>query len=559
MNNENYNNNINTNNNPFNYSNNYINQNYPQNAQSQNNMGSSNKSKSKKIIIILLVIVILAAIGLFLYFKKSKIQNNDNDLVTNYSTSFFVQGSNEKYALFDGEGSQLTDFIFADVSNFANGTAFVKKDGAYGIIDENAKMTVDFGKYNYITSVDGMYKARDEDEHSYLINGSGKILYDMENASLEKFGYPNIYFILEDKKNKTYIVLNDKGQAMINFPVVDNVKDSPTIDEEKGYVSVFYNKKNYVLNLQTAKEITSFNADLHYCINNVEEDGKIITFNSCVSGSEVQDKIYYKFIKDGKLYDLTDKCDKINLNKGHLLCRQNYKYYLLDSNLNVGIETSGKAYLDNDTYAMIKDGTSNGVDFYNNGKVVKNVKCRWLDKTGYMRNELYILSVYDSKECDVEPGTYEYYTSNGENAFGKSFKIAEKFDENGLAVVSDDRENYYLIDSTGKKVSDDYSDISLSSGYYIVAKNNLKGIVDKNGNVIADCLYVKWKIIKKQNKKYAELTTSDSKYVMYDLENGTELITFNSEPTFYEHYITVTENDHMKYYTYNGKMIYEKN
>lgn len=555
MNNENYNNNINTNNNPFNYSNNYINQNYPQNTQFQNNMGSSNKSKLKIIIIILLVVVILAAIGLFLYFKKDKIKNNNLDI--HYSTAFFIQNSNRRYALFKDDGSQLTDFIFADVSNFANGTAFVKKDGAYGIIDENGKMTVDFGKYKDITDAAGMYKVYDEDEHSYLINGSGKVLYSMENMSLHTYMLSDNYSILEDEKNKTYKVLNYEGQAMLTFPIDDNVEDSPSTKEHDGYISVFYNKKNYVLNLQTAKEITSFNSDLHYCINNVEEDGKIITLNSCVAWFEKEEKKYYKFIKDGKLYDLTDKCEEVYYSDDNLVCYNNNKNYLLDSNLNVGIETSGKAYFDNDTYAI--DGFSTGVDFYDNGKVVKNVKCRWLEKEDYMKNGLYILRTYDSKECKTKSGTYEYYNSNGENAFGKSFKVAKTFDGNGLAVVSDDKENYYLIDLAGKKVSSDYSDIFHSSGYYIVTKDDLEGIIDKDGNVIVDCLYLDVDTIKKQNKIYAELTTSDSKYVLYDLENGTELVTFNSKPTFNEHYITVTEDDHIKYYTYNGKMIYEKN
>ena len=53
-------------------------------------------------------------------------------------------------ALFNEDGKKLTDFIFTSTSDFVNGTALVKKDDAYGIINANGKMTVDFGKYNYI-------------------------------------------------------------------------------------------------------------------------------------------------------------------------------------------------------------------------------------------------------------------------------------------------------------------------------------------------------------------------------------------------------------------------
>lgn len=555
MNNENYNNNINTNNTPFNYNSNYVNQNYTQNTQFQNNNGSSNKSKLKKVIFILLVIVILATIGLFLYLKKDKTKNNDFDI--NYSTAFFIQDSNSKYALFNDDGKKLTDFIFTHVSDFVNGTSLVKKDDAYGIIDSNGKMTVDFGKYDYITNAAGMYKVHDKDYHYYLINGSGKVLYDMENMSLDTFIGANTYSILEDDKSKTYKVLNYEGQAMLTFPINDNIEDSPSTNEEDGYISVFYNKKNYILNLITGKEMISFNSDVHYCVNNVEEDGKIITLNSCVSWYQSQEKTYYKFIKDGKLYDLNDKCEKVYYSEGNLVCYNNYKNYLLDSNLNVGIQISDTAYLDNNNYAKSKDGSFSGIDFYNNGKVVKKVECRRLEETGYMKNGLYILGTYYSKTCKTESGTYEYYTSNGENAFGKSFQKAEKFDENGLAKVSEDKENYYLIDSTGKKVSNDYSSISLSSGYYIVAKDDLKGIIDKDGKIIVDCLYLKVEITEKQNKKYAKLTTSDSKYVIYDISEKSELMTFDSSPSFSTHYITVKKDGHNQYYTYNGKMFYE--
>lgn len=561
MNNENYNNNINTNTSTFNYgdnlSNNYINQNqsYMQNTHFQNNNGSSNKLKPKKLIFILLIIVVLVDIGVFLYLKKNKERSNDFNI--NYSTSFFIRDSNNKYALFNDDGKKLTDFIFTSVSDFVNGTSLVKKDNAYGIVDSNGKMTVNFEKYDYITPAVGMYKVRGEDYHYYLINGLGKVLYDMENMSLYTSISADTYSVLEDEKSKTYKVLNYEGKVMSTIPIDNNVEDSPSTNEEDGYISVFYNKKNYILNSITGKEITSFNSDLHYCINNVEEGGKIITLNSCESWLQNQEKTYYKFIKDGKLYDLTDKCEKVYYSEGNFLCYKDYKTYLLDSNLNVGIGTSDKAYLDNNNYATTKDGSFGGIDFYNNGSIVKNVECRRLKETGYMKNGLYILSTYYSITCGTESGTYEYYTSSRENAFGKSFQKAENFDENGLAKVSEDKEKYYLIDSTGKKVSNDYSSISIYSGYYIVTKDNLKGIIDKNVNVIVDCLYSNIEITEKQNKKYAKLTTPDSKYVIYDISKNSELMTLDNSPALFTHYINVTKDGNKQYYTYNGKMFYE--
>ena len=529
----------------------------PMNRTYNNYNGGSNVSKPKsKIGLIIIVLVVVAlGVGAFLYFKKNKVQSNDFDI--NYSTSFFIKDSNDKYALFNEDGKKLTDFIFTSTSDFVNGTALVKKDDAYGIINANGKMTVDFGKYNYITDAAGMYKVHGEDYHYFLINGEGKVLYDLEDMDLDTFIGADTYSILEDTKNKVYRVLNYEGKAMVSFPIDSNAEDDPSTNEEDGYISVFYNNKNYILNPMTGKEIVSFDSNMHYCVNNVEEDGKIIAMNSCVSWFQSQDKTYYKFIKDGKLYDLTDKCEKVYYSEGNFVCTNDYKTYLLDSNLNVGIDTSGKAYIDNNTYAMAKSGSFNGVDFYDNGSVVKNVECRSLKETGYMKNGLIILGTYYSTSCGTESGTYEYYKSNGENAFGKSFKRAEKFDKNGLAKVSEDKENYYLIDTNGKKISQDYSNISLNSDYYVVTKNDLKGIIDKNGNVILDCNYKSIEITEKNKKKYAKLTTSDSKYIVYNIEKKSELMTLDSSPSLSTHYISVSKDGNNQYYTYNGKMFYE--
>ena len=559
-------------NNDVNFTNQYNNGNIPSqfvqqplhNEQSTNNsnnnfnkeIASNRKSKNKLVLVIILGIMVALGIVVFFCLKKNDATNKEFDI--NYSTSFFVKDSNGKYALFNDDGKKLTDFAFTSTSNFVNGTALVKKDDAYGIINANGKMTTDFGKYEYITTAAGMYQVR-SDNHYYLINGDGKILYDMENMDLDTFIGVGTYSLLEDKNSMTYKVLNYEGKIMISFPINKNAEDDPSTNEKDGYVSIFYNNKNYILNPMTGKEIVSFDSNLKYCISNIEENGKIITLNSCVPWYQSQEKTYHKLFKDGKLYDLADKCEEFKYSDGFFVCTNDYQNYLLDSNLNIGINTSSKAYIDNNTYAMEKAGSFNGVDFYSNGSIVKNVECRVLKENGYMKNGLYILGTYYSNTCGTDFGTYEYYKSNGENAFGKSFARAEKFDKNGLAKVSDDKKSYYLIDANGKKISQDYDNILLNLDYYIVTKDDLEGIIDKDGKVVADCLYSRINITENQNKKYATLITSDKKYIIYDLEKKSELLTLDSSPSFNLHYISVSKGGKNIYYTYKGNMFYETN
>ena len=127
---------------------------------------------------------------------------------------------------------------------------------------------------------------------------------------------------------------------------------------------------------------------------------------------------------------------------------------------------------------------------------------------------MYLLNTYYSRTCGTESGTYEFYKSNGEKAFEKSFKRAEVFDKNGLAKVSDDGETYYLIDTTGKKISQNYAKIYSDNGYYEVENNDLKGLIDKDGNTILECLYSRVDISEKNGTKYAELRLNDSKYIV---------------------------------------------
>ena len=56
---------------------------------------------------------------------------------------------------------------------------------------------------------------------------------------------------------------------------------------------------------------------------------------------------------------------------------------------------------------------------------------------------------------------------DGKEAIKESYKSAEAFDENNLAVVSKKEDKYYLINNKGKKVSEQYVRIMyLGEKYY---------------------------------------------------------------------------------------------
>lgn len=506
----------------------------------------------KKVLLFLLVIITVVSLTGCGKKKDNKKKVNGRTVET-YNTAFFIKDGS-KYALFNEDGKKLTDFAFTSASNFVNGSALVRNELGSGVIDENGKMIIDFGKYKYIYQEAGLYKVTDEERNEYLLNSKGKKITDMKNKTITTYIGEGKFSILYDKDSNEYQVLNTDGDTLAKFK--KGSEDKPSTNTVKNFLSVYGGGKNYIIDLISGKQVLDFEADSHYCVNNASEDGKIITLNSCVGTFQRQEKTTYKFIKDGKLYDLSDKCDSIGYNNDNLICNKDNKKYLLDSNLNVGINIDGVSYADNEHYAKAKQGSFNGIDFYEKDNVVKNVECRVMHDYGYSKSGLYILSTYYSTKCNTQSGTSEFYNVKGENVFNKSFASAQKFDDNNLARVSEDRKNYYLIDAKGNKVTDEYDNIFARYDLYSVTKNNLVGVLDSTGKLIIEPKYKNADIFTEQGVKYIKLTTEDGKYTIYNTDTKKEIITFDSNPTLSTNYMMVTKDGKKAYYTYSGKLFY---
>jgi len=504
----------------------------------------------KKILLSLLIFALMITItGCGKTGKNNSRENED------YNEAFFIKDSG-KYALFSNSGKQLTDFAFTRVNEFVNGSALVKTDTAEGIIGTNGKMIVDFGVYKYMYDKAGLYEVTDNENNTYLIDSKGKKIVDMKQKSLFTYISENKYSLLLDKAANEYTLLNSNGEGLVKFEKVDGT-DNPLVKENTGFVSASYNGKTYVVDLIENKKVIDFEATENYCINGASEDGKIITLNSCVATFAKQDEVKYKFIKNGKLYDFSDSCDRVLYAYENLICIKNSVKYIIDSDMKVGISIENASYSDDTHYAKKADGSFNGVNFYEKDTLVKNVPCRTMHEYSYSKSGLFILNTYYSKSCGTQSGTYEFYNTKGEKQFDKSFAYAKQFDNNGLAIVGVDKNSLYLIDTTGKQISETYENIYAKEEYYLVVNNKSYGMIDVKGKVILEPIYSQIEILTKNGKKYAKLTTSDSKTIIYDLEAKKEIISFDvAVSTNNKNYLTIQKDGKTIYYTYTGKEIY---
>lgn len=505
-----------------------------------------NKKITKLFIIGIFLVVGVTGCGC----QKGKDKEKEVDRTA--TNSFFIKNEDSKYALFNEDGKQLSDFEFTSVGDFLGGTSIVKKDDQYGVINDNGKMIINFGEYKNISQSAGLFKVTDEERNEYLVSRTNKKIADLKENSVMTFIGVNEYSILREE-NK-YNLLDFDGKKILSFDMVDNEKDKPATSHMKNFVSVYYDGKVYVANLKNGKEITNFEADSNYCINTVEKDGKVIILNSCEGLFGNTGETYYRLIKDNKYYDLSDKCDKLGYTDDNVICINNSESKILNDNLELGLDINSNEYKQRNGYAKESDYS---VIFYDKeGKELNTVKCRDLANNGKKTNDLYILNTHFNKSCGTDFGTYEFYNENGEKMFDKSFKSAKLFDSNKLVQVSEEKGIYYLIDEKGKKVSNDYSEIVLKDKFYMVKSDSKKGILDSEGKEIVFGDYSNITIDSTNNDSFAVLETTDKKYEVYNLSTKKQVMSSDNKVSVQKHYMIVTVDGKKEYYTFSGKKFY---
>lgn len=510
-------------------------------------MEKINKFIGKHRTTILRVIAVLILLILALFVVKFISMATSKPKDPEVSTSFFIKNKDEKYAMFNEKGKQLTEFIYDSVEELYNGVAKVKdKDGKVAIINEKGKYVAKPGKYNSIMQNGGLFRVEEKENTYSLLNSKGKKIIKSKNFDIKSNSYLNSATIILNKDK--YVVYTYNGKKVYTFKVNKDAEEqiAPTSSDFLEYVSVFYDGLTIIFNADTGKIISKIKEDEQYCINNVSEDGKTIALNSCVTWYEASENVKYKILENGKLKNKDGECDSISLSNDKLICTKNEVSHLLDKKWKIlDTDLSLMSYKDTKNYA-VKVG--NDVQILRNGKTIKTVENAILSDKGYTENGIYL--IYKDKE-------YTFVNYKGKELFGRKFNKAITFDSNNLARVSEDGENYYFINTDGKKVGD-FLDASYQvKDYYIITKDNKKGISDKKGKIIVDVINDNAEI-KTNGEDFYAFTKKGDEYKLISLKTKKEVLKFNTTPSFLDHYIRVENDGKTTYYTYSGKKLFEE-
>lgn len=504
-------------------------------------------NRNRTLILRIIAVLILIILVLFVFKFISMLTRTTTD--PELTTSFFIKNKDDKYAMFNDSGKKLTDFIYSSVESIYNGAVKVKDENdKVAILNEKGKYVVKPGKYKTIIQNGGIFKVEEKENVFSLLNSKGKKIINSKNFDIKSNSYLYSATIVLNKDK--YDIYSYTGKKIYSFKVNKDKKDgeeiAPTASNFKEYVSVFYDGLTVIFNANTGKIIKKIKDSEQYCINNITEDGSIMALNTCITWYEKSDNVKSKLLINGKLKDKDGECDAIGLNGENLVCTKNEVTHLLDKNLNiVNSDLSMMTYKDAKNYAL-KSG--NDVHILKNNKVIKKIDNAVLSDRGYTEYGIYL--IYKDNE-------FIFYDYKGKELYDKKYKKAITFDSNGLARVSEDGENYYFINTKGKKVSD-YIDASYQIGeYYIVTKDNKKGIMTKDGSVIIDVIYESAEIKVVNDDLFAFLKKGDD-YMLINLKTKKETLKINVIPAFFDHYLKVDKDGKSIYYTYNGKKLYEE-
>ena len=464
-----------------------------------NNILKFIKKKKKQLIILLLFFFVVFLIVLI----KGSFNKKDVE-----SEPFTIRKDNY-YAVFNSKGKKLTDFEFLEVSSFYNNSAIVvNKKNQYGIINDKGNMVVKFGKYNLITKEGTLYKAVGKNKVN-LVNSDGKVICNLKGKSINNYDK-----ILVVRSDKATIFLDSKGKKILKFKDNNNYQLRCSKDN---LCTLYYNNVSYVINNDSGKVINKIKSKSSYCISDVNksDDNKYIL--SLCSGAN---KYEYYYKKKRQFVKKTSDCDNVSFSNNGLICIKNAKKYLLDDNGKLGVEVFfdyNTLYID--YYSYIRQNGAK-VDFYVNNKLKKTVNKVKIASIASIDDKIYLL-----KDMSGTTVKYVYYNYNGKKIIPDEYLQATLFDSNGLARVSTNNKNYYLINTKGKKVSEKYKVIN--SSYFTFSSLN-------NGYVVMN-----------------------DKTSYYLDKSGKEILPTSGNIKVYDSYFTVVENNVTKYYSFNGNLIYK--
>lgn len=421
---------------------------------------------------------------------------NINNITSNipYEKTVLKYKQNGLYGLIDFEGNKITENIYNSIVNidYKEGCLRVEQNGKYGIININGTQLIN-PEYDSIMA-DGYYDEETKYKEAGFIlriktdDGYRFGYADQKGKMILEPSYNEINRITEITSKDTYIITASNGK----YGLMKNGKE--VLKNE--YTELDFDKNNNLLIVQkdTAQGVLDIDG------NNIIP----IDYDSIIIGGEYinAQKGEETIIFDSKGNNLNT--DIISYNK------VNEKYAIvIDKNNNYNIvDNSGNKKL-RESYIYI--------EYYNDNKfiVTKDGKTAIIDENGNTvidKNYNAIQKIDDTntlQAIDTSTNRTDIIDSNMNIHIGlENSYISKK--ENYIKLYSENDVKYF--DLEGNETT--YKDLFPNNKIYADKKNGKWGLIDGNGNIIANYEY---DMVTEQNGNVAGVK-KDGKWQVVDIE-----------------------------------------
>ena len=503
------------------------------------------KKPKKGLLIGIGAAVIAAIVGIVIALVLNFSNNGTGNDITSklsYTNSFFIYDS-DKYTLWNAEGKRLTEDEYTEQSAFVGGYAYVKKDGQVGIISDSGKMSVEFGKFGSITPKGGLYLVQDGNTKEYrLITGTGKELAKGEKLDVY-FASSTSGFAAVNTDHKIKI-FNYAGKLVADLEEADDA-DDPVTSGLSDFGILHYAGKNTLFDARTGEMLAQFEGD-RYTFEEVSDNrAKVLLENDKESNK-------YKLVADKKVYDLNEMKYYGFTKGGDILLGydNDSEIALLDNNYKVMKKVP--------TYLQLKDTTNyavknadNKVEIYRNGEKIKEFENAKTAVSGILDEDFYVIKQDDK---------VKFYRLDGSVAFDHEYKEARLFDKHHHAVVSDDGNEYYLINTNGNAVSDlKLTKISYyDGGYELKNSDNKFAVANKDGKPVTEFKYTStYYRSSAEPRNIWTGSVGNGNVDIIDVDKAVTIAGDVNVKDFYANYFTVKNADgKTEYHTYTGAVFY---
>ncbi len=501
------------------------------------------KKKSKLWIVFVGILLLLLVVGAFFLLRKESSKNKMQFDKLKETDSFFIENSNMRYALFHEDGSQLSDFIFKRIGTFYGGVTRVEShDGQSALLKDDGSYLIPFSN-DYIVDYQSLFLVKPSNGGAFkIVNYMGEKIMEENNLAIVPFDDPSLFLIVKEGKDDVTVV-NYKGDTLDTLKKGNYSKSSKV---ESGYVTLMDAYKTYLYNVDDGKKILEL--DGTYCIFKAE--GETVILSSCSSNDTVRD---FRVIQDGKERYNVGKfvCSSLDIMEdGNVVCDSaSVDIYHFITNGTVHDDLIS-GYHNQKTYALKKE---TGLIFYLDGKENYRIDCATVDQ---MIRDGYLVRAYNQGNCAGTGTGYAYHSKTGEKLTDYFYK-ASNWDDNNLAIVASDSENYYLLNDSMERVSEVYRILYAANNLYVgMEKNGNYQLIDKKHQVLESGFRGFKNTNRGKIKENFVILFYDDKIVIYNSTDGSRIGENHfSNATLQEHYYTIGN----AYYSYKtAKEFYTK-